>query len=207
VLLILYGFWCLLLLLAGLWFVCVLGRRGLEQVIVAASLLEQLPEVMLAVQDPIKGGVGGIRQEAATMSTLGAGLVVGLALQGHLLQWVHSLLAGSTLVLGSTEHRAKLVWDLRLLIICLSTCGEIFVEAACFLEKLLKMSLAKKNSIHGGVVAHRKSAFAMTTFEAILVVGNAIRSKEVNEVNGLVTSLALVLCTIECHLDILGGET
>lgn len=54
---------------------------------------------------------------------------------------------------------------------------------------------------------YRKSAFAMAAFEAILVVGNAIRSKEVNEMNGLVTSLALVLCTIECHLDILGGET
>lgn len=133
------------------------------------------------------------------MSALEAGLVVGLALQGHLLQWVHSLLAGSTLVLSSTEHRAILVWDLRLLIICLCACGEVFLEAACFLEKLLKMSLAVKNSIHG-VAAHRKSAFAMAAFEAILVVGNAIRSKEVNEMNGLVTSLALVqfgftLCT------------
>lgn len=34
------------------------------------------------------------------------------------------------------------------------TCGEVFLEAACFLEKLLKMSLAEKNSIHGGVAAH-----------------------------------------------------
>jgi hypothetical protein len=34
------------------------------------------------------------------------------------------------------------------------TCGEVFIEGACFLEKLLKMSLAVKNSIHGGVVAH-----------------------------------------------------
>lgn len=55
------------------------------------------------------------------------------------------------------------------------------------------MGLAVKNSIHGGVAAHRKGAFAMATFEAGLVVGNAIHGKEVNEMNGLVTSLALVL--------------
>lgn len=109
-LLIRYGFRRLLLqrhlFLGGLRFVVVLGRGGrLEQVVVAARLLEQLPEVVLAVQDPVEGRVGGGRQEAAAVGALEAGLVVGLALQGHLLQWVHSLLAGSTLVLSSTEHR------------------------------------------------------------------------------------------------------
>ena len=88
VLLTLYGFWRLFLrghlFLGGLWFAGVLRRRRLEQVVVAARLLEQLPEVVLAVQDPVEGRVGGGRQEAAAVSALEAGLVVGLALQGHL---------------------------------------------------------------------------------------------------------------------------
>jgi hypothetical protein len=42
----------------------------------------------------------------------------------------------------------------------------------------------------------------MAAFEARLVVGDAISRKEVNEMNSLVTSLALVLCARECHLDI-----
>lgn len=60
-------------------------RRGrLEQVVVAARLLEELPEVVLAVEDPIEGCVRGGRQETATVSALEAGLVVWLALQSHL---------------------------------------------------------------------------------------------------------------------------
>jgi hypothetical protein len=34
----------------------------------------------------------------------------------YLLQWIHSLLAGSTLVLGSTEHRGQLAGNLSLFI-------------------------------------------------------------------------------------------
>lgn len=48
-LLVLDGFWRLLLFLGRLWLVSVLGRGGLQQVAVAARLLEQLPEVVLAV--------------------------------------------------------------------------------------------------------------------------------------------------------------
>jgi hypothetical protein len=39
---------------------------------------------------------------------------------------------------------------------CDLPCGEVFVEGVCLLEKLLKMSLAGKNSIHGGIVEHLK---------------------------------------------------
>lgn len=60
------------------------GGGGLQQVVVAAGLLEQLPEVVLAVEDPVVRGVGGVRQKAAAMGALEAGPVVTLTLHGHL---------------------------------------------------------------------------------------------------------------------------
>jgi hypothetical protein len=68
------------------------------------------------------------------------------------------------------------------------------------------MGLAVKNPIHGRIAAHRKCAFAVAASEARLVVGNTVRGKEINEMHGLVTSIALVLCTRERHLGILGGD-
>lgn len=54
------------------------------------------------------------------------------------------------------------------------------------------MGLAVKNPIHGRIAAHRKCAFAVAASEARLVVGNTVRGKEINEMHGLVTSIALV---------------
>jgi len=62
------------------------------------------------------------------------------------------------------------------------------------------MGLAVKNPIHRGVAAHRKCAIAVAASEARFVVRNAISGEEINEMHGFVTSLALVLRTIERHL-------
>jgi hypothetical protein len=61
-----------------------LGLSCLDEVVVAALLLEQLREVDLAVEDPVERGVGGRRQDAAPVRALEAVLVVRFAFQRHL---------------------------------------------------------------------------------------------------------------------------
>jgi len=62
----------------------VLLLRRLDEVVVAALLLEQLREMDLAVEDAVERGVGGGGQDAAPVRALEAALVVRLAFQRHL---------------------------------------------------------------------------------------------------------------------------
>jgi len=68
----------------GLRSLVLLGLRRLDEVVVAALLLEQLREMDLAVEDPVERGVGGGGQDAAPVRAFEAALVVRLAFQRHL---------------------------------------------------------------------------------------------------------------------------
>jgi hypothetical protein len=69
----------------------VLLLRRLDEVVVAALLLEQLREMDLAVEDAVERGVGGGGQDAAPVRALEAALVVGLAFQRHLNKKIKSV--------------------------------------------------------------------------------------------------------------------
>jgi hypothetical protein len=69
---------------SGLRGLVLLGLRRLDEVVVAALLLEQLREMDLAVEDPVERGVGGRGEDAAPVRAFEAALVVGFAFQSHL---------------------------------------------------------------------------------------------------------------------------
>lgn len=134
------------------------------------------------------------------MTTPEAGFVIRLTFNTYLLQWICSLVTSGAFVLSPTKHGRNLAGD-PTQFGGLSTCLEILAEAACLLEELFKVRLAVKDTIHGRVIAHHKSSFAMATFEARFVIRDSIRRHQIDDVNGLIASVALLHGAGERHCE------
>lgn len=63
------------------------------------------------------------------------------------------------------------------------------------------MSLAKQDTIHPRVAAHRKGAFAVAAFEAMLMIRIPFKGQQINDINSLITSLAFIQRSCESHYE------
>lgn len=94
----------------GFWSRCcrccarALDRSTLDQMIVAAFLLKQLGEMVLAVQNAFKSSIVRGRDGAATVGAFETGLVIRLALNCYLFKGICSLATSGTFFLGSRKH-------------------------------------------------------------------------------------------------------
>lgn len=138
---------------------CTFDWCRLDKMIVAPFLLKKLREMVLAIQNALKGCIIWWSYRTTTVWTLETWFVIGLAFYCHLLQWISSFATCSTLFLGPRKHARSFARGpcqhrgCTVSYLCRWLEVLVLAKVAMLLEELLKMRLTVKNTFHWWIAA------------------------------------------------------